>query len=462
MLAASTPRSRFTTEMRATMRLAAPIVGAQMAQIGMGITDTVMLGGLGRDALAAGGLGAMMFFTFVMILQGLMSAAAILIAHARGANDETRIAPILRASYLVATCMAVPLMLLLSQAEHFLRAVGEPEALSVAVAPYENVLLLATPAAMWMGVQRAYLSAMNRPHLIMGVAVTALFVNGFLNYGLIYGAFGLPELGYVGSATASAITLWLQMIATAIGIAATPALRRFQQWGPIEGRLVYEILHLGWPIAVTVGVETMLFGSAGLLTGILGATALAAHQIALTTAAFMFMIPLGIGQAANVRVGYHTGAGQARDARRAGFAALTLGILFSTVSGIVMIAVPRQIALLFGLDPTNPNDAGVIDIAVHLLVIGAAFQLVDGLQAIASGALRGLKDTRLPMILAAIGYWLVGFPVAWALGLHTDWGAQGVWVGLALSLATAAIFLVARFWVLSERAIALQAQPAAT
>jgi MATE family multidrug resistance protein len=460
MIAALTPRPRFAAEMRATLRLAAPIAGAQLAQIGMGITDTVMLGGLGRDALAAGGLGAMMFFTLTMILQGLMSAAAILIAHARGARNEAQIAPVLRAGYLVATCIAVPLMFLLSQAEHFLRAVGEPDALAAVVTPYEHVLLLGTLPAMWMAVQRAYLSAMGRPHLILGVAVPALFVNAFLNYGLMHGAFGLPNLGYVGSAAASATTLWLQMTATAIGIALTPGLKHIRLWGPVEGHLVLELLHLGWPIAVTVGVETLLFGSAGLLTGILGTTALAAHQIALNTAALMFMVPLGIGQAANVRVGYHTGAGAPKEAQRAGFAALSLGVLFSFASALAMVVWPRDIALLFGLDAANQNDAEVVALAARLLLIAAAFQLADGLQAIASGALRGLKDTRLPMILAAIGYWVVGFPIAWALGLHFGYGAQGVWVGLALSLATAALLLVARFWTLSTRAIAAHPQAA--
>ncbi|TAL05235.1 MAG: MATE family efflux transporter, partial [Chloroflexota bacterium] len=299
---------RFADEMRATLRLAAPIAAAQIAQIGMGTTDTVLLGGLGRDALAAGGLGAMLFFTILSLLQGMVSAVSILVAHARGAGDESRIAPALRAGVLVATCAALPLMAVLSQAETILRAVHEPAALAAAVSPYERILLWGTLPAMWMAVQRAYLAAMDRPQLIMTVTVTALIMNGFLNYGLMHGAFGLPNMGYVGSAMASAITLWCQMGATAVGMGRILALKRFRLWGTVEWPLVRELLHLGWPIAITIGVETMLFFAGGLLMGIVGATALAAHQISLNVAALMFMVPLGIGQAANVRVGYHTGA----------------------------------------------------------------------------------------------------------------------------------------------------------
>ncbi|TAL01595.1 MAG: MATE family efflux transporter [Rhodospirillaceae bacterium] len=448
---------RFADEMRATLRLAAPIAAAQIAQIGMGTTDTVLLGGLGRDALAAGGLGAMLFFTILSLLQGMVSAVSILVAHARGAGDESRIAPALRAGVLVATCAALPLMAVLSQAETILRAVHEPAALAAAVSPYERILLWGTLPAMWMAVQRAYLAAMDRPQLIMTVTVTALIMNGFLNYGLMHGAFGLPNMGYVGSAMASAITLWCQMGATAVGMGRILALKRFRLWGTVEWPLVRELLHLGWPIAITIGVETMLFFAGGLLMGIVGATALAAHQISLNVAALMFMVPLGIGQAANVRVGYHTGAGAHRAARRAALAAFTLGIMFAMVSASVMVGAPRRIALLFGLNLANPADAEVIALAARLLLIAAAFQLADGLQTIASGILRGLKDTRTPMILAAIGYWIFGFPTAWVLGLHFGFGAIGVWVGLAFSLVMAALMLVSRFWIMSGRAIAADA-----
>ena len=456
MTAATEPRSahnlRFAAELRATLRLAVPISAAQIAQIGMGTTDTVLLGGLGRDALAAGGLGAILFFTITAVLQGMVSAVAILVAHARGAEDESRIAPSLRAGVVVATLTALPLMAVLSQAESILLALHEPPELAALVSPYERILLLGTLPAMWMAVQRSYLAAMNRPQIVLFVTVAALVMNGFLNYGLMHGAFGLPAFGYLGSAMATAITLWTQMAATGVAMSLMTSLRKFRLWGPVAWPLVRELLHLGWPIAITIGVETLFFGTGGLLTGTLGATALAAHQISLNVAALMFMVPLGIGQAANVRVGYHAGAQAPQAAHRAALAAFTIGIVFSCISGTGMVAFPRHIALLFGLNPDNPADADVIALASRLLMIGAAFQLADGLQTIAAGALRGLKDTRTPMIMAAIGYWVIGFPIAWGLGVHLGYGAQGVWVGFALSLVMVALMLVSRFWIMSRRA----------
>jgi MATE family multidrug resistance protein len=449
---------RLAEEVRATVRLAAPIALAQIAQIGMGITDTVLLGGLGRDALAAGALGAMVFFILTTILQGILSAVAIVIAHARGSGDESRIAPALRTGYVVATAMALPLMLVMAYADPILRALQEPAGLAGMVGPYDRILLWATLPAMWLAVQRAYLTAMGRPQLILAVALAALVMNGFLNYGLIHGAFGLPRLGYLGSAFATAITIWVQMLATSLGIAAMSGLKRFHAWGAVSRRDAREIFHLGWPISVTIGVEILLFASGGLLAGILGTTALAAHQIALSVGSLTFMIPHALNQAANVRVGYHSGANAFRAARRAGFVAMAIGIGMSLISAAVMIAWPREIALLF-LKVSTEGDSQVVELAARLLGFCAAFQVVDGLQAIAAGSLRGLKDTRIPMMLAAFSYWVVGFPTAWGLGLHYGHGAPGIWVGLALSLAVAAVLLVSRFWIMSGRAIAKGAIP---
>jgi len=449
---------RIAEETRATVRLAAPIAVAQIAQIGMGITDTVLLGALGRDALAAGALGAMVFFVLTTVLQGVLASVAIVIAHARGANDETRIAPVLRTGYVIASIMALPLMVMMMYADPILRALQEPPELAALVGPYDQILLWATLPAMWLAVQRSYLTAMSRPQIILYVAVAALLMNGFLNYGLIHGAWGLPEMGYLGSATATAITVWCQMIATSVGIYLMPNLARFHRWGALLWRDAREILHLGWPIAITIGVELLLFAAGGLLAGILGTTALAAHQIVLSAASLTFMIPHALNQAANVRVGYHAGAGAFTASRRAGWVAITLGIVSSVIAAAVMLAWPREISLLF-LKVSNDGDAQVIDLAVELFFICALFQLVDGLQAIAAGSLRGLKDTRTPMLLAAFSYWGIGFPVAWWLGIHAGHGAPGIWVGLALSLFVAAAMLVTRFWIMSRRAITLGRLP---
>jgi MATE family multidrug resistance protein len=440
----------FTTELRATLRLAAPLALAQLAQIGMGLTDTILLGALGRDALAAGGLGASLFFTVTTILQGLVMGVGILVAHARGGGDVGRIGPLLRAGFVVATLTAFPLMVLLWNIEPILLVLGEPEVLAHDVGRYLHILLFATPASMWLAVQRSYLAAMNRTRLVMLVALAALVLNGVLNYGLIHGRWGLPEMGYLGSCTATLIAVWVMFVATAAGM------RRVQPKPeaikPVEWPVVRELAALGWPIAVTMGVEILLFLAGALMMGVLGPTALAAHHVTLSIASATFMIPLAVAQAVNVRVGFHMGAHDPRAARRASTAAFLLGLSFMTLSALAMFTVPYEIALLFNLDPGKAGDAEVIALIVRLLIICAFFQIFDGAQVIAAGALRGMKDTRVPALLAGLSYWAIGFPVAWALAFPLHWGPTGVWWGLAAGLAVAAVVLNTRLWRMNVRA----------
>jgi multidrug resistance protein, MATE family len=441
--------AQFTQELRATFKLAAPLALAQLAQMGMGLTDTVMLGGLGRDALAAGGLGAALFFTLTAVVQGVVFSVGILVAHARGSNKRDKIPALLRAGFVLATLSAAPLMLILWNIEPVLLFIGEPQVLAHDTAAYVQILLFATPAAMWLAVQRSFLTAMGKTRLVMMVAVVAVVVNCVLNYGLMHGSFGLPEMGYLGSCTASLITFWGLMAATAAGMRyAAPARRDVQ---PVDWCAVKELLVLGWPISVTMGVEIIMFLGGALMMGVLGAASLAAHHVSINIAAMTFMVALGTANAANARVGFHMGAGSPAAARRAALAALMLGVGFMAVMAVVMLTLPTQIALLFNLNPNTAADAGVIALVVKLLAICAFFQVFDGAQCIAAGALRGLKDTHVPAVLAGLSYWAIGFPVAWALGFALGWGATGVWWGLALGLAVAAVALNVRFWRLSAK-----------
>lgn len=453
-MTASTSRLRFRQETGATLRLSAPLAAAALAQMGMGLTDTVLLGTLGRDALAAGGLGASLFFTVTAVMQGLMTGVGVLSAHARGAGDGARIPAVFRAGTVLALFAAVPVMLALWWLDPLLRLIGEPAQLAHDVGRYERILLLGAPASMLLATQRTYLAAIDRPRAVMAVAGAALVLNGLLNYGLIHGAWGLPRLGYLGSATASAIALWVMAGATAAIMRLRPGMRSHLFAGPVDWPTVRELAQIGWPVAGTLAVELTLFSAGALMMGTLGNTALAAHQVAITIAATTFMIPFSVGQAANVRVGFHLGAGDARAARRAGFAAFVLGVGFMALAAAVLFAAPRPIALLFNLDPARPGDAEVIALVVRLLTVAAVFQVFDGAQAIAAGALRGYKDTRIPMILAAVSYWAVGFPVAWALAFALEAGPLGIWWGLAFGLMAATVLLSWRFLRVGRAAIA--------
>lgn len=438
-------------ELRATFHLAAPLALAQLAQIGMGVTDTVMLGSVGRDAIAAGGLGANVFFTLSAILQGLVMSVGILVAHARGADAPDKIAPILRGGLLIALMAAIPLMLFMLDIAHVLRLIGEPANLAHDVGRYNQILLLAAPASMILALQRSYLAAMGHARPVMVISIAALVGNGCLNYALIHGHLGLPRMGYLGSATATAITLWIAMAATAAVTHRVKIPGRLN--GPIDWAVVRELASLGWPIAVTMGVEIMLFMVASLMMGMMGNTVLAAHQVTLNVASLTFMVPLAAAQAANVRVGFHMGARNPHSAKRAATASFILGVGFMMLSALTMLTLPHEIALLFNLKPEIPSDAEVIALVVRLLLISAIFQVFDGAQTIAVGALRGLKDTRVPMVLAGLGYWAVGFPAAWLLGFTFKLGAEGIWWGLAISLMAAALVLNMRFWRLIDRRI---------
>ncbi len=453
MSAQHTPM-RFSAEVAAMIRLAAPLALAQLAQIAMGATDTVMLGTFGRNALAAGGLGANLFFTSMIVVAGLLMSVSILVSHARGADNRTRIAPSFRGGVLLAVALALPPMLLLWNIEPILLRIGEAPELAHAIARYDRVLLFAMPASLIMATQRGYLAAMGRPWMVMAVAFVAVLVNGFLNYGLIHGAWGLPHMGYLGSCTATLFTLWAMMLAIALEIRLTPALRPYRLFGRIDWQVVRELATLGFPIALITAVEIILFGFAPLIVGRFGETQLAAHQISMSVVSITFMVPLGISQAVNVRVGFYMGQGSPGAVRKAAAAAYALGIGFMGTMGAVIVSVPAVIAGLYILGD-DPARGEVIALAARLLTIAAAFQVFDGAQTIAAGALRGLKDTRIPAAIAAFGYWGIGFTIAWFLGVRMGYQAVGIWWGLAAGLASVAVLLSARFWVLSGRLAAL-------
>jgi MATE family multidrug resistance protein len=304
-----------------------------------------------------------------------------------------------------------------------------------------------------MATQRGYLAAMGRPWMVMAVAMGAVLINGLLNYGLIHGAWGLPRLGYIGSCTATLITIWAMTAAIGLEMRLTPALRRFRLFGGIDWHIVRELAVLGWPIAFIMAVEIVLFSFAALLIGRLGATQLAAHQIAMSVASVTFMVPLAISQAVNVRVGFYIGRDSPRAARTAAIAAVLLGVGFMGAMAAILIMAPDAIAGFYITDG-DATRGEVIALAAQLLTIAAFFQVFDGAQTIAAGALRGLKDTRIPAIAASFGYWGIGFSTAWFLGIHLGQGAVGIWLGFAAGLASVAILLTLRFWKLSSSMIA--------
>lgn len=436
-----------------TLRLATPLAVAQLVQMAMGVTDTVLLGGIGGAALAAGGLGSSLMFTGLVVLQGLLTSVSVLVAQASGAGRDADIPALYWTGMLLTALLSVPAFALFSVLAPLLLAVGEPPALVQDVDAYLSVLRWSAPGALLgMGMLRAFLPAVGGGAMILWVTLTEALANAALCYGLIHGSWGLPAMGLRGAALATVVVLSASAAVLLAMLHLRPALGRFVAWSPPRAALLRAMLRLGLPVAATFAVETGLFLAVALLLGLLGPDALAAQQVALNTISVAFMIPLAIAQAANVRVGYRVGAGDGQGARRAGWVAIGLGGAFEVAAALAVLLATRPIAALY-LDPAaGPAFA----IAVDLLGVAVMFQVADGVQSVAGGALRGLGDTSVPFLLAAMGYWGIGFPAAWWLTMRAGAGATGAWWGLAAGLVVVAVLLTRRFHVRSR---ALTAPP---
>ncbi|HYZ40891.1 MAG TPA: MATE family efflux transporter, partial [Stellaceae bacterium] len=438
-------------ELRATLALAAPLAAANLAQMAMGVTDMVMVGRLGALPLAAAGLGAMLYFTGGVVLQGILSAVAPLAAHALGAGDRAAAGRIAGAGLVLALLLAMPFVAALTSLDRLLQWLGYNAALAVEIGHFLRAIAWGGPAFLGFAVLRSLLAALSHTRAVMAVLLLCVAGNAGLNWLLIYGHLGAPSLGVAGSGYASATNQWLILASLALcarimpGLAGLGVLRGAfaPSWTPMAS-----ILRLGLPIGGIMGVEVGIFLAAGILIGLLGTAALGAHQLVLNCAGISFMVPLGLGQAATVRVAYELGAGRAFAARRAGFVALALGVGFMSATAVVLWTVPDAIISVY-IDIADPANRATVVIARRLLAIAALFQVFDGMQTIAAGALRGYKDTMAPMLLAGFGYWGAGFGGGWLLAFPLGYGAVGLWWGLALGLAVVAILLSLRLHLLA-------------
>ncbi len=436
---------------RALLALAVPLAVVSLSEIAMGLTDTILLGGVGERAVAAGGLSGTLFFTTGASLQGALMAAGVLTAQARGAGDQRRAASLYGTALLFGLVLSIPAFTLFSLIEPLLRLLGEPPPLAHDVGRYLGILRWATPAFLaGLGVMRAMLPAIGQATLLLRVTPAMAVANGLLNYALIHGVAGLPGLGLLGSALATTLTLWCTVLLL-FGLLHGSRRRRMPVTPPLpDWGEVAPMLRIGLPISATIAAETMMFLISSLAAGTLGAAALAAHQIVLSIGTFTFMVPMALGQAANVRTGLATGARDPVGVRRAGLVGIGLGVSIMAVIGLVLLLAPGLIAGAF-LDPSAPANRDAVLLAIRLLGILALFQVVDGTQVTAIGALRGMGDTAVPMLLAQVGYWLIGLPLGWLLAFRLGYGVVGIWLGLAGALTAVAAMMATRFWRLTRR-----------
>jgi MATE family multidrug resistance protein len=441
--------SPFRAELDATLRLAGPLAAANLLQMAVYALDVIFVARLGTLALAASSLAVAIFGLLNFGFLGLTGAVAPLIAAELGRKRHAvrEIRRSLRMALWLALGCGVLGMGLCLFGEPFMLLTGQQPDASRIAGRFLAILSLSLIPMLINNVLRNFVAAMGRPVFATTVTALAILVNALGNWAFIFGHLGLPALGLMGSALSTLMTAIVTSVAYVIAIAHDRALGRYRlfgRWWRPEWRRLWEIMRLGVPIALTVVAEGGLFSSAAFLMGRIGEAQLAAHTVALQVAAFFFQVPFGIGQAATIRVGYHYGAGDGAAIGRAGWAALAVGFAFVGVSASAMLFIPHLIIAAY-VDVSAPANARLIGFAVQYLAVAAAFQLCDGAQAVAAGALRGLQDTRVPMIIAITGYWLPGFGTALVLGFATRLEGVGIWLGLAVGLTVVAALLLRRW-----------------
>lgn len=427
--------------------LSLPLVGSQLAAIAMATTDVIMMGWLGPTQLAAGALGSALYIPIMHFGFGVATAVAPMTAQALGARDFRAVRRSIRQGFWVATAVGAIFAIPLWQSGAIFVLLGQKPELAALAQGYLRAALWGLIPLLWLIVLRGFLTAHSRPRAVFVVMVVGIGVNALGNYALMFGNFGFPRLELVGAGVSTSVVDVFMALALIAFVLWDRRLRRYglfvRFWRADWPRFV-EVLRLGTPIGLMVLAESSLFGAAGILMGLIGTAELAAHAVALQCAAVAFMIPLGINQAVTARVGLAVGARDRKAVGRAGWVALWLGIAFATISASVFWFAGEWLVGLY-LDIDDVANAPVVGLAVSFLLIAALFQIVDGAQAIAAGALRGLRDTRIPMFLAIFGYWVVGLPTSAALAFWLDLGGQGIWIGLAVGLAVVAGLAVWRF-----------------
>lgn len=443
------PPRTWRRELAETFALAWPLVLTQLAQTATYSTDVIMIGRLGATELAASALAVNLYSVLLFTGMGLVTAAAPLVAAELGARRHSvrEVRRTVRMAIWAAFLFTIPAMLVLWNTEFILLALGQDPLLSQQSGEFMTALQWALFPALLIIILRNFVAALGLAWIPLAVMLAGVVVNLLGNWLLIFGHWGFPRLGLIGSGYASAITYTFMALVLAAIVLTHRRLRRTYVFGRLfrpDWQRLGEVFRIGTPIAFTLAFEVTVFSAAVYLMGLIDQLSVAAHAIALQIAAISFMVPLGISQATTIRVGMAYGARDSAWVGMAGSASLALSLGFMGLAALTIWAFPRELASLF-LDASNPANAPVLDLAVKFLFIAAIFQLADGAQVVGAAMLRGLQDTRVPMVYAGIGYWLVGLGGGAALAFWAGLEGEGVWTGLALGLAMVAVLMLWRW-----------------
>ena len=431
---------------RSILRLGLPLIGGHLAAFAIHITDTIMLGWYDVQALAAVVLGSSFYFIFFIVGSGFGFALLPVVASAQASGQDQQVRRVTRMSMWISVIFAVLSMPVFLFSEALLLKTGQEPEIAAIAATYLGIAGWGLIPALQVTVLRSYFAALERTSVVFWVTVVAAILNGLLNYALIFGNWGAPELGVLGAAIAS-VTLQVVSVVVLMGYAIyrTPEHALFQRFWRPDWEAFRSNFSLGWPIGLTSLAETGLFTATAVMMGWVGTIELAAHGIALQLVGLTFMVQVGLSNVATIRAGQAFGR-QDQDALRLGAqVVLAISTGFALITVVVFLSVPELLLGLF-LDPGDPVRPQVLAAGVGLVAVAALFQVADAGQVVTLGLLRGVQDTKVPMVYATISYWLVGLPVSYVLGFNYALEGVGIWMGLVVGLSVAWITMSVRFW----------------
>ena len=460
-------RGKWAAEMAATTKLAFPIALAFVAEIAIVVADAVMVGQpafldgwlgsagaikLPYPSFSAEGLGAHLLFTPQLLAMGVLSSIAALGAHADGAGDSAMLTRVVRQGLWLAVLLSIPVMLIIGMIPFALPLISADERLVEMTTGMLMAGIAGVPALLLYTALRNFATVLHKTRIVVIISLLSLAVAIGSNWLFIYGNLGMPRLGVAGVGVSWSLASWVQLIVMLVYIRRQPELARYPVLHAIlhaDWKVLKDLVHVGWPISASYGFESCMFLASTLMMARIGPDALAAHTAVISISSISYMIPYGLSQAATVRVGYFTGGQDPLAARRAGFAAIWLGIIWMAMTGTSMVLFPHTL-VGFYIDVNSPVNQGALAVAFMIIPIGALFQIVDGIQCTAIGALRGLKDTRWPMLMCFIGYCVIGMLSSLLLTFVLGVGPSGVWFGLFIGLCAAGGLLTWRFQIQSR------------
>ncbi|MBE7384706.1 MAG: MATE family efflux transporter [Leptolyngbya sp. SIO1E4] len=433
-------QKHFHTEARAFCKLAVPLASAQVAQSATGFADTIMMGRMGADVLAAGGLAAVVFLLLMVTISGMVMGVSPLIAEAVGAKQKRRIEQVARQGLWLSLLIAIPFMIVTGHLGVWIAQTGQTETTITLADTYLDIILWSLFPVAGFAALRSTVSALSQGKPIMIIIGVGTAFNILGNYVLGFGKWGFPEMGLAGLALATTVTWWGMFIALALYVARHPSLRDyriFQSLHRITPRVLGQLAWVGVPIGLFSGLEMGFYTMITFWVGTLGTEMLAAHQIVFQTATVMFMVPLGSSFATTVRVGQWVGQRDLRGLQRAAWVSMAMTTLFMMGASTLFLVFPRQIVGLY-LNLQDPVNENIVALATPLLMVGAIAQVLDGFQKAVYGSLQGLQDTQVPMVLNIVGYWGIGLLVGYGLGFGLQMGGIGLWIGQAVAAAAVA------------------------